>query len=91
MTSAPGDPLFKGERFRKNLALRGAPRPIAAAHGVTVAQVALNWTLQHPAVTVAIAGAKRRQVEENVGGQGWQFSPDEVRQIQGWLADLPSL
>ncbi len=83
------DPLFQGERFRRNLELVERLRGIAQAHGVTVAQVALNWTLQHPAVTVAIAGAKRpAQVEENVGGQGWQFSADELRQIQTWLDDL---
>ncbi len=83
------DPLFQGERFHRNLELVERLRGIAQAHGVTVAQVALNWTLQHPAVTVAIAGAKRpAQVEENVGGQGWQFSADELRRIQGWLDDL---
>jgi len=38
---------------------------------------------------VAIAGVKRpAQVEENVGGQGWQFSADELRQIQTWLDGL---
>jgi len=83
------DPLFQGERFRRNLELVERLRGTAQAHGVTVAQVALNWTLQHPAVTVAIAGAKRpAQVEENVGGQGWQFSADEPRRIQTWLDDL---
>jgi len=83
------DPLFQGTRFHRNLELVERLRGVAQAHGVTVAQVALNWTLQHPAVTVAIAGAKRpAQVEENVGGQGWQFSPDEVRRIQTWLDEL---
>jgi len=86
------DPQFQGQRFRQNLQLVDRLRDVARAHDVTVAQVALNWTLLHPAVTVAIAGAKdARQVEENVGGQGWQFSPAEVHQMQGWLADLPSL
>jgi len=83
------DPLFQGTRFQRNLDVVERLRGVAQAHGVTVAQVALNWTLQHPAVTVAIAGAKRPgQVEENVGGQGWQFSPDELRQIQTWLDEL---
>ncbi|HWE64134.1 MAG TPA: aldo/keto reductase [Chloroflexota bacterium] len=83
------DPLFQGERFRRNLAFVDRLRDLARAHGVTVAQLALNWTLQHPGVTVAIAGAKRpAQVEENVGGQGWQLTPEELRQIEAWLQEL---
>lgn len=83
------DPLFQGERFQKNLAFVERLRGIAKAHGVTVAQVALNWTLQHPAVTVTIAGAKRpEQVEENVGGQGWRLTPEELGRIEDWLGEV---
>ncbi len=83
------DPLFQGERFQRNLELVETLKPMAEAHGVTVAQVALNWTLQNPAVTVSIAGAKRpEQVEENVGGQGWAFTPQELASIQSRLDAL---
>ncbi len=83
------DPLFQEERFHRNLELVERLRGIAQNYGVTVAQMALNRTLRRPAVTVDIAGAKRpAQVEENVGGQGRQFSADEPRRIQTWLDDL---
>ncbi|WP_033216637.1 aldo/keto reductase [Kitasatospora phosalacinea] len=42
-----------------NLALVDALRPIAEAHGTTVAAVALAWTLEWPGVTGAIVGARR--------------------------------
>ncbi|GAC1427553.1 MAG: aldo/keto reductase [Chloroflexota bacterium] len=85
------DPLFQGERFRKNLELVERLKRIAQEHNATVVQLALNWTLQHPAVTVAIAGAKRpAQVAENVGGQGWQLTAQEKSAIEGWLSALPN-
>ncbi|MFI9510917.1 aldo/keto reductase [Nocardia sp. NPDC052566] len=41
-----------------NLALVDALRPIAAAHGVSVAEVALAWTTAWPGITGAIVGAR---------------------------------
>lgn len=64
---------------------------VAATHEATVAQVALSWTLEHPTVTVAIAGAKEpSQVAENVGGRGWRLSPNDLRQIHSWLNETSS-
>ncbi|MFB7724167.1 aldo/keto reductase [Nocardia sp. NPDC056100] len=41
-----------------NLALVDALRPIAARHGVTVAEVALAWVTSWPGITGAIVGAR---------------------------------
>lgn len=41
-----------------NLRLADALRPIAARHGVSVAEVAIAWTLAWPGVTGAIVGAR---------------------------------
>lgn len=44
-----------------------AMRPIAQAHGVSVAQVALAWLLHQPQVTSVIVGAKRpEQLADNL-------------------------
>jgi aryl-alcohol dehydrogenase-like predicted oxidoreductase len=43
----------------RNLALAEALDPIAARHGVTVAAVAVAWTLAFPGVTGAIVGVRR--------------------------------
>lgn len=50
---------FTGDRLRRNLALADRLRPIADRHGVSVAAVAIAWTLAWPGVTAAIVGARR--------------------------------
>jgi aryl-alcohol dehydrogenase-like predicted oxidoreductase len=60
---------FAEPALTANLALRDALRPIAARHGVTVAEVAIAWTLAWPGVTGAIVGARSpEQVDGWVGG-----------------------
>ena len=45
-----------------------AMRPIATAHGVSVAQIALAWLLSRPVVTSVIVGAKKpEQLADNIG------------------------
>ncbi|NSL53827.1 aldo/keto reductase [Uliginosibacterium aquaticum] len=54
-------------------------RPIAAAHSVSVAQVALAWLLHQPAVSSVIIGAKRiSQLEDNLAACGLQLSAAEL-------------
>ncbi|MCL4554471.1 MAG: aldo/keto reductase [Actinobacteria bacterium] len=80
-------PEFQGEQYLRNLRIVDMLEPIAAAHGVTVAQLAIAWTLMHPAVSCALVGAKRpSQVEENVGGAGWRLTEDEMQRIEEILA-----
>ncbi len=57
-------PEYQAPRLQNNLALRDALRPIAAKHGVSVASVAVAWTLCWP-ITAAIVGARSPQ---QVGG-----------------------
>lgn len=49
---------FREPALSRNLALRDALRPVADRHGVTVAAVAVAWTLAWPGVTGAIVGAR---------------------------------
>jgi aryl-alcohol dehydrogenase-like predicted oxidoreductase len=52
---------FQPPRLDRNLALRDALRPVAERHGVSVASVAVAWTLAWPGVTGAIVGARSAQ------------------------------
>lgn len=52
-------PNFRGEVLQQNLALADALRPVAQRHDVTVAAVAVAWTLAFRGVTGAIVGARR--------------------------------
>jgi len=73
-----------------------AMRPIAQAHGVSVARVALAWVLQRPSVTSVIIGAKSlEQLEDNLAAAELQLSEAErttleevsrlPREYPGWM------
>jgi aryl-alcohol dehydrogenase-like predicted oxidoreductase len=63
-------------------------RPVAEAAGLTMAQLAVAWVLQNPAVSAAIVGATRpEQVRENVRASGVRLEPEVLRQIDEVLGD----
>jgi aryl-alcohol dehydrogenase-like predicted oxidoreductase len=56
--------------------------PVAKAHGVSVAQVAIAWLLHQPRVTSVIIGAKRAdQLADNLAACQLTLSPEELQQI----------
>jgi aryl-alcohol dehydrogenase-like predicted oxidoreductase len=73
---------FKEPALSRNLALRDALRPIAARHGVSVAAVAVAWTLAWPGVTGAIVGGRSpRQIDDWAGAGGLALSSQELDDI----------
>ncbi len=77
-------------------AVLAAMRPIAAAHGVSVARIALAWLLHQPAVTSVIIGAKRPdQLADNLAAGDVVLSGDDLaaldaasalpREYPGWM------
>jgi aryl-alcohol dehydrogenase-like predicted oxidoreductase len=63
-------------------------KPVAEQAGLTLAQLAVAWTLQHPAVSAAIIGATRpEQVRENAKASGVRLDPGVLSQIDDILAD----
>ncbi|MFQ6132879.1 MAG: aldo/keto reductase [Armatimonadota bacterium] len=80
------DPMFKGEAFQRNQRMVAALTEVAARYDKTVGQLAIRWVIQQPGVTSAIVGAKRAsQVEQNVGGMGWEISEEDLGEIEGIL------
>jgi pyridoxine 4-dehydrogenase len=64
--------------------------PIAAAHGVTVRQVALAWQLQGSPQTLPIPGTTSlAHLHENLEAESIVLSPDELRAIND-IAAVPS-
>ncbi|MGH8226409.1 MAG: aldo/keto reductase [Steroidobacteraceae bacterium] len=56
-----------------------AARPIAAAHGASVARVALAWLLHQSAVTSVIIGAKtREQLDDNLSATDLTLGSEEL-------------
>jgi aryl-alcohol dehydrogenase-like predicted oxidoreductase len=59
-------------------------RPIAADLGVTVGEIAIAFTIAHPAVTGAIVGADTpEQVDGWIGTSDLDLAPDLVEQLAG--------
>ncbi len=63
--------------------------PIAEENGMTMAQLALAWVLQNPAVSSAIIGASRpEQVADNVKASGIRLDEDTLNAIDEVLAGV---
>jgi aryl-alcohol dehydrogenase-like predicted oxidoreductase len=64
-------------------------RPIAADAGLSMAQLAVAWTLQNPNVSAAIVGATRpEQVRENVKAAGVRLDAGLMSRIDEALGDV---
>src|SRR5262245_56911352 len=62
-------------------------RAIAARHGRTTGEVAIAWTLRHPAITATIVGARRpAQIDELVGAATFRLSAEEIDELDAVLA-----
>ncbi len=67
-----------------------AMRPIAQAHGVSVARVALAWVRQKPFVTSTIIGAKTMaQLNDNIEAVNLTLTADEIAALDNISADRP--
>ncbi|HKB31270.1 MAG TPA: aldo/keto reductase family protein [Streptosporangiaceae bacterium] len=63
--------------------------PIAAEAGLSLAQLAVAWTLQNPSVSAAIIGATRpEQVRENAKASGVRLSDSVLRRIDEILGPV---
>jgi aryl-alcohol dehydrogenase-like predicted oxidoreductase len=64
-------------------------RPLADQAGLTMAQLAVAWVLQHPNVSSAIVGASRPdQLEDNVKAAGVRLDADLLKAIDDVLDPL---
>ncbi len=69
---------FQEPRLSENLALADRLTALAARNGTTVAELAVAWTLRHPAVSGAIVGARRaNQIDDFVGASEIDIGPDD--------------
>jgi aryl-alcohol dehydrogenase-like predicted oxidoreductase len=74
--------LLAPEVLEKCLPIVDRLEEIADAHGKSLVQAAIAWTLQAPGITAPICGARRpAQLEENLGGIGWGLTDEEWSEI----------
>jgi len=75
-------PLFQREHFLKELRVVEQLKELAGGYGKTVAQLAIAWVLDHPAVTVALVGMRNvRELEENIAATDWKLTDADKAEI----------
>jgi aryl-alcohol dehydrogenase-like predicted oxidoreductase len=85
---SPGDfrahsPRFQGSNVDTNLALVEALRKVAAAKGVSVAQVAIAWVIQQGSDIIPLIGARRRdRLTEALGALDVTLSGKDLAAIE---------
>ena len=84
------NPEYQEPRLSRNLMLAELLADIGKQHNVTAGVVAIAWTLQNPAVTAAIVGARRpSQIEELAPAADFRLSESEFARIEKFLAEHP--
>ncbi len=82
------DQEFQEPRLSRTLQLVDLLREIGKEYGTSPGEVAIAWTLHHPAVTAAIVGARSPdQVERNMGAIDLQLSQEEIERIEAFVRD----
>jgi aryl-alcohol dehydrogenase-like predicted oxidoreductase len=85
------NPQFQEPLFSRNLRLVELLRGIGGKQGKSPGEVALAWTLRHPAVTGAIVGARKvGQLRELIGAADWRLSDEQAHEIERFLANNPT-
>jgi aryl-alcohol dehydrogenase-like predicted oxidoreductase len=81
------DPRFSTANRSKVATFAGAVRPLAAAHGASVAQVVIAWTLQQPGITFGLCGARNpAQALDNARAGTLVLSADDLADINAAIA-----
>ncbi|MGH3764757.1 MAG: aldo/keto reductase [Pseudonocardiaceae bacterium] len=81
-------PDFTGETFRRNLAVVERLKGLARERDISLPQLAVSWTLAHPAVHIAIVGARRpSQLDGTAPAADIKLSKTDLQQIDTILAD----
>ena len=83
-----GHPDFNEPNLSRNLELVERLKEIARRHGRSAGEVAVAWTLQNPAVTGAIVGARNSRQAEGVMRAGdLRLSSEELHEIENFFAE----
>jgi aryl-alcohol dehydrogenase-like predicted oxidoreductase len=74
--------LMTGRLNERALDIAEVVKSVAQELGKTPSQVALAWTIQHPAVVSPLVGARtREQLEENLGALDVVFETDQIARL----------
>ncbi len=81
--------FFRPENVRRINTFLDSIRPIAEAHGATLAQLVIAWTIAQPGITAALVGARdAEQARANAKGAKITLTAGELAEIAGKLDGL---
>ena len=73
------DKRFRGDRFRQNIEIVNRLRSFAYQEGLSLAQLALGWTMQNSVVGAALCGAKSgAQITASVAAADVRLTPEQI-------------
>ena len=79
-------PYFPAHVLKKTFAAVENLRGWASDHGRSLAELAIAWTLAHPAVTSSIVGAKTpEQARANAAAGDWELSESDMSEIDALI------
>jgi len=81
-------PRFAKDNIRRVLAMLEKFKPIADAHNVTLAQLAIAWTFHQPGMTHVLCGARTiEQSKENAAAGRVELTAEELQTIDEAIAE----
>lgn len=84
-----GNKFFKDENIRRANEFLEKIKPLAADKGASLGQLVLRWTVNHPGITIALAGARNAdQASQNAKAIDIQLSQEEQNFITAELGKL---
>jgi aryl-alcohol dehydrogenase-like predicted oxidoreductase len=80
---------FQEPNLSRNLELAQLMKRIGEGHGRSAGEIAIAWTLRHPAVTAAIVGMRSAEQARGVlGALEFRLSAEEIAEIDAYRGDL---
>jgi aryl-alcohol dehydrogenase-like predicted oxidoreductase len=87
--SRPDTIYYKEPNLTRILQLTDSLKKIADERKITLSQLVLNWTIQQPGITCALAGARNAvQVLENVKAADFRLTGEEINRINILISDI---
>ena len=81
-------PMFQGHTYPRNLRVVAELGALATELGFTLPQLAIAWTLAHPAVHVAIVGTRDRDhVDEALAASAMDLDDEVIQRIDALMVD----
>jgi aryl-alcohol dehydrogenase-like predicted oxidoreductase len=80
---------FQEPNLSRNLELADLMKRVGERHGRNAGEVAIAWTLRHPAVTAAIVGMRSADQAKGVlGALEFRLSDEEIAELDGFRKEL---